>query len=69
MKKLGLALLLIGLAPIATVLRFAWWLRQTYAVGFAMSWQTAVALASLGLVDLALIATGVWLLRRRRTPG
>jgi hypothetical protein len=69
MRKLGPALLLIGLAPIAAVLRFAWWLRQTSTVGFAMNWQTAVTLTSLGLIDLAVIATGVWLLRRRRMPG
>ena len=68
-KGLGLAMLMIGLLPIAALLVIGWWARPVYTVDLSMSPQATIFLIAFGLIDAALVGTGVWLFRPRRSAN
>jgi len=67
MRRLfGIALLVLGLAPMAVLFGFAAWVSRMYVVGLWMDARAVVTLVAAAIISLACIGGGFYLLRRPR---
>ena len=64
-RSIGVILTLIGLTPIIGLALLYWvWARHMYTIGLSADGRAVMVLAFLAIVDLAILGSGIYLLRR-----
>jgi hypothetical protein len=67
MRIVGFTLLVLGVLPLVALCFGYWvWARHMYTIGLSVKVKWTAVLTLLGVVDLALLAAGLYLLHKAR---